>query len=406
MQNSKLHICIVTGQFPALTETFITTKVLELSARGHRITVITNQSGGHINHSHLAAVKKAGIEILSFTEVTTTSKILKSLSKNPGTFIKSLSTDKAMLKKKYKAALQLTLLTKYPYDIVHFEFSGLAVSYMGAFPKIKSKTVVSCRGTAEKVKAITEKGRAENLRQLFDNVDSIHCVSADMAKTISSYCNHPEKIFINRPSIDVDIFKRSKPYTHTSSTIQILSIGRFTFQKGYLLGLLAMEELKNRGVDFIWRIVGDGPGMEEVLYHIHALDLSAHVEILGKKNRDEVLALYNEVDIYFLPSVYEGIANVCLEAMAMELPVVATKSGGMEEVIENEKDGMLAATYDHYQMAEQLHILAHDFEKRKAMGHKARKKVINHFTIKQQVDVFEEQYISIISRNQEKNGKP
>ena len=57
-------------------------------------------------------------------------------------------------------------------------------------------------------------------------------------------------------------------------------------------------------------------------------------------------------------------------------------------------------------MAEQLHILAHDFEKRKAMGHKARKKVINHFTIKQQVDVFEEQYISIISRNQEKNGKP
>lgn len=399
MQKSKLHICIVTGQFPALTETFITTKVLELSARGHRITVITNQSGGHINHSHLSAVKKAGIEILPFTDVTSTSNILKSLSKNPATFIQSFSTNKAMLKKKYKAALQLSLLTKYPYDIVHFEFSGLAVSYMGALQKIKCKTVVSCRGTAEKVKAITEKGRTESLKQLFDKVDAIHCVSADMANTISNYCNHPEKIFINRPSIDEQVFKRAKPYQNGSSVIQILSIGRFTFQKGYLLGLLAIEELKKSGVRFIWKIVGDGPGVEEVLYHIHALGLSDCVEWLGKKNRDEVLTLYNDVDIYFLPSVYEGIANVCLEAMAMELPVVATKSGGMEEVIENEIDGMLAATYNHHQMAQQLNMLVHDFEKRKAIGHQARKKITDHFTIKHQVNVFEDQYRALVNRS-------
>ena len=398
MQNKKLHICIVTGQFPGLTETFITTKVLELAKRGHKMTVITNQTGGHINHSHLEEVKKAGIQILSFTDFSSKANILQSVSQNIGTFIQSLSSNKVLLKKKFKAALQIKLLSKYSFDIIHFEFSGLAISYLDSLSKLKSKTVVSCRGTAEKVKAITVKGRAESLRSLFEKIDAVHCVSADMANTIERYCHHPEKIFINRPSIDVSVFKRSKPYTK-SSAIQILSIGRFTFQKGYLIGLLAIEELKNKGLDFTWRIVGDGPGVEEVLYHIHALSLAEHVEILGKKNRNEILALYNEVDIYFLPSVYEGIANVCLEAMAMELPVVATKSGGMEEVIENNLDGVLAATYHHHEMAEQIFLLAQDFNKRKALGKKARQKVVDHFTIGKQVDIFEAQYNSLVFRN-------
>ncbi len=406
MQNRNLQICIVTGQFPGLTETFITTKALELARRGHRITVITNQTGGHINHSHLAEIKKAGIEILSFTELSSATNIWKSITRNFGIFIQSFSTSKTVLKKKYKTGLQVSLLTKCPYDIIHFEFSGLAVSYMNSLAKLTSNTVVSCRGTAEKVKAITEKGRADSLKNLFDKVNAIHCVSFDMAKTIRSYCNHPEKIFINRPSIDVDVFKRTKPYTNPASTIQILSIGRFTFQKGYLIGLLAINELKKSGLDFSWKIVGDGPNIEEVLYHIHALGLSSHVELLGKKNRDEILALYNKVDIYFLPSVYEGIANVCLEAMAMELPVVATKSGGMEEVIENEMDGMLVSTYDHHQMAEQLHILAHNFEKRKALGQLARKKVTDQFTITQQVNVFEEQYNALVNRNKLNREQP
>lgn len=398
MQNKKLHICIVTGQFPALTETFITTKVLELARRGHTMTVVTNQSGGHINQTHLAEVKKAGIKIISFTDFTSSANILKSISKNPGTFIQSLSSNKAILKRKYKAALQTELLTRFSFDIIHFEFSGLAVSFMDALQNLKSKTVVSCRGTAEKVKVISEKGRADNLRKLFDKVSAIHCVSADMANTIGKYCNHPEKIFINRPSIDVNVFSRTKPYK-SSSVLQILSIGRFTFQKGYLMGLLAIAELKNRGLNFIWKIVGDGPGVEEVLYHIHALDLVNYVEVLGKKNRDEILSLYNEVDIYFLPSVYEGIANVCLEAMAMELPVVATTSGGMEEVIENNIDGLLAPTYNHHEMAEQLFKLTKDFDSRKAMGKAARKKVEAHFTLHQQVDVFEAKYNSLVHSN-------
>ena len=177
----------------------------------------------------------------------------------------------------------------------------------------------------------------------------------------------------------------------------ILSIGRFTFQKGYLLGLMAAKELKDKGVKFLWQIVGDGPQKEEIQYYIHSLGLKDVVELLGKKNRDEILALYNSADVFFLPSVYEGIANVCLEAMAMELPVVATKSGGMEEVIVHDVDGLLVELYDPTDMANELFRISRDQAKRQLMGQKARQKVLDQFTIERQANEFETEYYRLIN---------
>lgn len=396
MQNKKLHICIITGEFPALTETFITTKVLELHKRGHRITVIKNQHSGAVNASHLSLVKDAGIEVLSFIDISSASNLLEAAIKNPGLLIKTLLVNARKFRKSYKANRQGELLQKHPYDIVHFEFSGLGVLYKDAISKIKSKTVVSCRGTAEKVKPISEPDRVEKLKRLFEVVDGIHCVSDDMAATIRPYCNNLQKIFVNRPSIDPAVFKRTKDYTRKSAKVTILTIGRFTFQKGYLIGLMAMKQLKAEGVDFLWKIVGDGPQKEELLFHIHTLQLHDHVELLGKKNRDEILDLYNNVDLFLLPSVYEGIANVCLEAMSMQLPVVSTKSGGMEEVIVHKQNGLLCEVYDAASIAANVKVVAEDTELSKTLGISARKTILERFTIQQQADVFEEQYAKIV----------
>jgi colanic acid/amylovoran biosynthesis glycosyltransferase len=258
--------------------------------------------------------------------------------------------------------------------------------------------VVSCRGTAEKVKPISEPNRKDQLRKLFSKVDAIHCVSQDMASTIHPFCNQPDKIFVNRPSIDPAVFKRAKPYAQPGAVLQIFTIGRFTFQKGYLIGLMAMHKLKSLGVQFKWKIVGDGPLKEEMLYHIHALQLQDCVELVGKKNRDEILELYNNTDVFLLPSVYEGIANVCLEAMSMELPVVSTKSGGMEEVIVHGENGLLCEVYDVDSIAENVKWLTQNPGLLKGLGVNARKTIIERFTISRQVDVFEEQYANLIKQ--------
>jgi colanic acid/amylovoran biosynthesis glycosyltransferase len=123
------------------------------------------------------------------------------------------------------------------------------------------------------------------------------------------------------------------------------------------------------------------------------------VELLGKKNRDEILELYNNADVFLLPSVYEGIANVCLEAMSMELPVVSTKSGGMEEVIVHGQNGLLCEVYDVDSIAENVKWLTQNRDLLKELGVQARKTIIESFTISRQVDVFEEQYSKLMKDN-------
>jgi colanic acid/amylovoran biosynthesis glycosyltransferase len=262
---------------------------------------------------------------------------------------------------------------------------------------LSAKTVVSCRGTAEKVKPLTDKKRKDDLNQLFNSIDSIHCVSKDMADTVKKYGASENKIFVNTPAINTEVFQRNNEYKDSGEELQILTIGRFTFQKGYLIGLLAMQELKNKGLKFKWKIVGDGPLSEELIYHINALELQQQVVLLGKQNRDEILSLYNEVDVFLLTSVYEGIANVCLEAMAMELPVISTKSGGMEEVIVHGENGLLCEVYDPADIVSKVQDIATDFAFRKRLGVSAKQTILNNFTLKKQVDIFEKQYISLVN---------
>ena len=390
-----MKICIVTNEFPALTETFITTKALELQRRGHEVTVIKNQNTSIVNESHVRQVKQAGIKVLSFNDLKTNKDIARAIFSHPLMVTRSFSSSVTLFKKKFKQLLQRELLLQSAFDIIHIEFSGLAVAYGSALDHLQAKLVVSCRGTAEKVKPLTEPNRKVQLRKLFSKVDAIHCVSQDMERTIHPFCDEPAKIFVNRPSIDPQIFKRSIPYSVNKNTLQILTIGRFTFQKGYLIGLISMHRLKEKGVKFSWKIVGDGPLKEEIIYHIHALQLQDCVELLGKKSRDEILELYNAVHVFLLPSVYEGIANVCLEAMSMELPVVSTKSGGMEEVIVHGENGLLCEVYDVNSIAENLELLTVGTDLI-SMGLKARETIIDRFTISRQVDVFEAKYSSLI----------
>ena len=390
--DKNLNILLITNEFPALTETFITTKALELARRGHKITILKSHENGQVNTSHLQLVKQAGIEIISGLKPSSTKDLLKLLLRQPLLVLKSISASREAFASRINSQLQQSLL-KSKFDILHFEFSGLAINYMGLIEKVQKGTVVSCRGTAEKVKPLTVYGRKEKLRKLFTSVASIHCVSVDMAETIKPLVPDLSKIFVNRPSIDPNVFKRTRPY-HRNTEFQILTIGRFTFQKGYLIGLMAAKRLKEAGLVFKWIIVGDGPMKEEIVFHIHTLDLQDFVELVGKKNRDEILDLYNAVDAFMLPSFYEGIANVCLEAMSMEIPLVSTKSGGMEEVIVQDKNGLLCDLYSPESLAVAIERLYCDMDLCDVLRKNGRQTIVDHFTIEEQVNCFEKNILS------------
>ena len=379
-----MRVAIIIESFPSLSETFISNQVKQLCLRGHKVFIFCNK----VNKDLLVKLFKdnSNIKVLSFRKKLIGPYLLL----HPACVIKILRSE-GKLKQNIFRKFRVDYINRFSPDIIHFEFSGVAISYLEDIGELKGKKVVSCRGTAEKVKLLIYKERQEEFRKLLEVVDAVHCVSNDIRETILPYCNSPQKIFINYPSVDISFFERKEEKEKEQVPV-ILSVGRFTFQKGYLTGLLAMSALKERGCAFQWIIVGQGHSYEEIIFQVNALKLSNNVVLVGAKSNEEIRQLMEKADIFFLPSVYEGIANAVLEAMSMEVPVVSTRCGGMEEVITHGKNGLLADVYDDVSLAECLTALLENGELGKSLAKGGRKKVVEKFNLIKQIDKFESVY--------------
>ena len=381
-----MRIAIIVDTFPSLSETFISNKVIGLSESGHELTVFCHRS----NQKVFAQLSQQlrNVRIVLFSKNSITRYVLSHPGLWPGALVHPAGSKQYLLRKARSG-----LINRYKPDIIHFEFSGIGIEYLNEFRYLKAKTVVSCRGSAEKVKLLMSADRREKFARLMQVVDAVHCVSDDMRATNASYCP-PEKIFINHPSINSSFFRRSRPVAAGKKNV-ILSIGRLTFQKGHAAGLMAMKKLKEAGLPFHWVIMGDGNKYEEIVFKTRQLGLQNEVKLVGSGSREEVKHLMEESSVFFLPSVYEGIANVVLEAMSLELPVVSSRCGGMEEVITDGQDGLLADVYDPGEMAEQLMRLLTDEELYKRIAGNCRATIEKRFSIDRQLTVFENKYLEL-----------
>ncbi len=380
-----MRIAIITETFPSISETFISNKVEQLCLRGHIVAVFCHKKNKKLYEQLFP--DDADLKICVFNLMT----LGLFIAAHPLAVLRSIKKGKELKQQLYQR-FRICLINRFTPDIIHFEFSGVGIGYLNELSFLKAKKVVSCRGTAEKVKLLLYEERKIKFREILKQADAIHCVSADMADTILPYCDEQKKIFINFPSIDTGFFERRSGKTKGGDCKIILSIGRMIFAKGYTNGLHVMQLLKASGLAFNWIIVGNGIKEEELIFKIDQLGLSNEVLLAGPKTRDEVKKLMETADIFYLPSVYEGIANVVLEAMSMELPIVSTKSGGMQEVITHEKDGLLADIHDYRGHADFLLKLCTDEKLAKLLAENARKKAVDKFNIQLQTNRFEAVY--------------
>ncbi len=383
-----MRIGIVTIDFPTVSETFIYVKVQQLAQRGYTVIVFCSNVNKQLFDSYFTGTKNVQVEVFN------RKNIIRYVLMHPFTIINAVLRKQGIKKFIIDKSVTAHIKAHKP-DILHIEFSGLGANYIDILKNLPAKTVVSCRGSGEKVKLLVSDERKKDMQRLFELVDAIHCVSGDMKQTILPYCSDASKIFINYPCVDTSFFNDTAT-RQKNDIIHILSVGRFTFQKGYLIGLLAIKKLSESFTGFVWTIVGSGPQHDEIVFHINQLQLQQHVVLAGTKSRSEMAELYKKSDIFFLTSVYEGVANAVLEAMSTALPVVATRSGGMEEVITDTETGFLADVYDSDTLAQHLLVLAEDEQKRKATGIKARQRILENFTIEKQTAIFETVYRNLV----------
>ncbi|MGB3092420.1 MAG: glycosyltransferase family 4 protein [Candidatus Zixiibacteriota bacterium] len=140
----------------------------------------------------------------------------------------------------------------------------------------------------------------------------------------------------------------------------ILCVARFTPQKGLDSFLKACRMLKDRRINFKAKIVGEGPLRESLQEEIIRLHLDEKVSLADIVPQGELNQLYAESYLCVLPSIEEGFGLVLVEAQLCKRPVVGTRSGGITDIIEDGRSGLLVPPRDHESLAQAMERILTD----------------------------------------------
>jgi len=378
-----MRLLAVVNEFPTASETFIVNKVVALRKAGVDVTVLAHRQPSGDAHVRLASGWRHPLALGGRILAHPTHAVFA---------LRRALRHYGMSARAARAFAQALGLMGFP--LVHFEFSGIAVAYQDALPLLPQGTriVISCRGSAEHITPLIDPERPRRLRDVLDAADAVHCVTDDLATTLRGLGARPRRVFVNRPAIDVERFRRREAAPSSEGPPLILSVGRLHWNKSYEYALLALRSLAQDGVSFHYQVVGDGAEREKLTFMVHDLGLHDSVELVGSETSDQVRHRMEHASVFLLTSTREGVSNSVLEAMAMELPVVCTRVGGMGEVIRDQQNGLLVAPYDAEAIARALRTLLADGDERQRLGRAARATVETEFSLARQRDVFLREY--------------
>lgn len=194
------------------------------------------------------------------------------------------------------------------------------------------------------------------------------------------------RVRLVRHGVDVDTFRPAAvPQQSTGGPVSIVTVGRLIEKKGFDDLFEACRLLADRGLRFHCTVYGEGPLGDRLAEQVRDLGLSDLVTLAGTVTRSELLPRLQQADVFALtPYVTpdgdrDGIPNVVVEAMACGLPVVATTTGGIPEIVQAGVNGLLAPPRDVPRIADRLATLVQQPALRSRLGAAARRTAVEGF---------------------------
>ena len=193
-------------------------------------------------------------------------------------------------------------------------------------------------------------------------------------KELALKTDKSQKIDIIFNGVDINEFHPDESLRSKDKFIITIGATRITARKGINYLIEALSILVPRYPDIFLHILGDGNEKDNLIALAQKINLGDHIQFLGRIPREKTMPYYQEASLFVLPSLNEGMSNAMLEALASGLPILATETGGTEELVKNGENGYIVKMKDAEDLAQKIEIILKDEELRDRMGLASRQK--------------------------------
>ncbi len=359
-----MRILFITSEFPSLSQTFVINQAAGAVARGHDVSIYAMNGRPVADskiHPDVAAYHLLDKAFHGFMP--------EAWGARPGSAARILASTRGADRVRAlgllnvaahgRTALSLRLLHEArplfgrgPFDIIHCQFGPLALRALALRRSgiIGGRLVTSFRGYD--ISRFVRQWGEHVYDRLFAEGDWF-LANCDFFRdrAIALGCD-PARIRTLGSGIDLRCFPYRPRVRRADGRTRLVSVGRLVEKKGFAHAIEAVACLLARGHDVDFRIVGDGPLRDQHQRLIERLGVERRVTLLGAMNQPEIVRVLDDADIFVGPSVtardgdQDAPTNTLKEAMALGMPVVTTRHGGIPELVEDGVSGFLLPERD------------------------------------------------------------
>jgi teichuronic acid biosynthesis glycosyltransferase TuaC len=212
---------------------------------------------------------------------------------------------------------------------------------------------------------------------VYRSASHVICISDKVSEKVADGAPAPTNTKVIYNSVDADRFS---PPPAESLPSTILSVGNLIPIKGHELLLRALAFILPSYPHISCEIIGEGPERNQLTRLASELNIADRVRFLGRQSRKQVAEAMRRCVLFALPSRYEGLGCVYLEAMSTEKPVIACRGQGIDEIIRHGSNGWLISPGNLQELATALSALLQNLQLRRQIGEAARRTVLQNFT--------------------------
>lgn len=201
-------------------------------------------------------------------------------------------------------------------------------------------------------------------------------VSDAVSRHYTSWLGLPD-VWTIRNAVDAETLRRQarenagaeKRLLHAEAADgTIVCIGRFRREKGHRVLVAAVDRLRREGISPVVVFAGEGPLEREVAADVHARGLASNFRFLGHLSHVRLAGVIAAADLVVAPSLHEGLGVAIAESLAVGKPVIASRVGGIPELIRDGETGLLCPPGDAHALARRIRELLQDREQARRLG--------------------------------------